>query len=83
MCLYVILMDKTYVQLSMKAVSVTHIITLGMCSVYITTKRMPCMGMFESVCEDNFNFSCYLRISSLHITSSIVAVSSFMSASAV
>ena len=83
MYLYIILKDMAYVQLCMQAVCVTHIITLRMCSVYITTKRMPCMGMFECLCEDNFNFSFYLIISSLHVTSSIVIVSSFMSASAV
>jgi len=41
------------------------------------------MGMFECLCEDNFNFSCYLIINSLHVTSSIIIVSSFMSVSAV
>jgi hypothetical protein len=30
------------------------------------------MGMFEYVGEDSFNFSCYLIISSLHVTGSIV-----------
>jgi hypothetical protein len=75
----IILKDETCVQLCMQAVSVTHIITLGMCSVYLTTKRMPCMSRFKCVCDDNFNFSCYLIFSSLHVTNSNIIVSSFMS----
>jgi len=52
-CLYVILKDNNYVCIvCMQAVSVTHTV----CSVYITTKRMSCVGMLECLCEDSFNF---------------------------
>ncbi len=64
----------------MQAVSVTHIITLGVCSVYVTTKMMPGGGMLECLCKDIFNFLCYLIISGFRVASSAIIVSSFMSA---